>query len=207
MASSGAGIVRQLAQQCRRRLLGGVWHDWGVVLPALSLAGSSSGGLRRRPRQEQQQQHQQQQPWQSSGSWWVAEAAVAAAEEEEEEEGHVALGLDGLGLGLDPYPEAGEAEGSPSSSWWWGGLLRMAVPKKKVSHRRQRRKLVRYDGENVVHAYPCPACGKPKLRHRLCDDYETCAQQAPAKYQRRGGGGKVGDGEGRREGQGEGSRA
>lgn len=72
---------------------------------------------------------------------------------------------------------------------FWDGLLRMAVPKKKVSHRRQRRKLVHYDCENIVHAYPCPACGKPKLRHRLCDEYEKCAAQMPAKYQRPPAGG------------------
>ena len=51
----------------------------------------------------------------------------------------------------------------------------MAVPKKKVSHRRQRRRLVRYDCENLVGEYTCSACGKPKRRHRLCDDYERCA--------------------------------
>lgn len=71
---------------------------------------------------------------------------------------------------------------------FWDGLLRMAVPKKKVSHRRQRRKLVHYDCENIVHAYTCPACGKPKLRHRLCDEYEKCAAQQPAKFQRSPGG-------------------
>jgi ribosomal protein L32 len=61
----------------------------------------------------------------------------------------------------------------------------MAVPKKKVSHRRQRRKLVRYDCDNIVHTYTCQACGKPKMRHRLCDDYEKCAQQEPVKHQNR----------------------
>lgn len=69
-------------------------------------------------------------------------------------------------------------------SLWEEAFLRMAVPKKKVSHRRQRRKLVRYDCENIVHTYTCPACGKPKLRHRLCDDYERCAAQQPSKYRR-----------------------
>ena len=77
-----------------------------------------------------------------------------------------------------------QREEEAGSEGFWDGLLRMAVPKKKVSHRRRRRKLVHYDCENIVHAYPCPACGKPKLRHRLCDDYEKCAAQMPAKYQR-----------------------
>jgi len=80
--------------------------------------------------------------------------------------------------------ERREEEAGEGSEEFWDGLLRMAVPKKKVSHRRQRRKLVHYDCENIVHAYPCPACGKPKLRHRLCDEYEKCAAQMPAKYQR-----------------------
>ena len=55
---------------------------------------------------------------------------------------------------------------------------------KQVSHRRQRRRLVRYGCENIVHTYTCQACGKPKMRHRLCDDYEKCAQQSPVKYKR-----------------------
>ncbi len=90
--------------------------------------------------------------------------------------------------------EGEEERREEESEPWTDALLRMAVPKKKVSHRRQRRKLVHYDCENIVHAHTCQACGKPKLRHRLCDDYERCAAAQPAKYQRTAGGGSSGDG-------------
>lgn len=110
-----------------------------------------------------------------------------------DEEQHLGLAWDGLMTPPDHAPIELDDKDSEISTKrqsssllqeWWDGLLLMAVPKKKVSHRRQRRRLVRYDCKNIVHAYTCPACGKPKLRHRLCDDYELCAQQMPAKYKR-----------------------
>ena len=100
-----------------------------------------------------------------------------------QEEPTYPLGLAWEGMQNDET-QLDERREEAGSEGFWDGLLRMAVPKKKVSHRRQRRKLVHYDCENIVHAYPCPACGKPKLRHRLCDEYEKCAAQQPAKYQR-----------------------
>ena len=44
---------------------------------------------------------------------------------------------------------------------------------------------MRYECENVMHMYTCQACGKQKLKHRLCDDYVLCASQTgPAAKQR-----------------------
>lgn len=219
-AASGAaaavgGFLRHAAHQCRRRLLGAA--SASVVLPALAATttaaftptGRLALSLRRpRPQEREQEQEQEaaaavQQPplsSSSSSSWWWN------GQEHEQEQGLqpalLGLGLEGLNGPLAPSDDHGEASDAPSSfiGGLWDGLLRMAVPKKKVSHRRQRRRLVRYDAENIVHAYECPACGKPKLRHRLCDDYERCAQQAPAKYRRAGGAQQ----EGRQQGEGEG---
>ena len=208
-ARAVGGLLRHAAHRCRLQLLGGA----GVVLPALAATTTAAFtptagrlpfalGLRRprpQPQSEEEPGHlPSQRPLSSSfSSWWVEQE-----QEQELQPAGALLGLEGHDGPLDPESEPE----SPSSflGGLWDGLVRMAVPKKKASHRRQRRRLVRYDGENIVHAYECPACGKQKLRHRLCDDYERCAQQAPPQYQRRDGDVAVAGGQERREGEGEG---
>jgi ribosomal protein L32 len=49
---------------------------------------------------------------------------------------------------------------------------------------------VRYECKNVTHTHPCPACGKLKVRHRLCDDYEKCATVNLSKHRGTGGPGE-----------------
>ena len=159
--------LQQLVVQLRRQ--GGAWvRDMRVIVPAtLSLlrpAAVISESLRL---------PSQQQPTYPLGLAWQGMPPLEHGQDDDETQ-------------LDE-----RREGEAGSEGFWDGLLRMAVPKKKVSHRRQRRKLVHYDCENIVHAYPCPACGKPKLRHRLCDEYEKCAAQMPAKYQRSPDAGQV----------------
>lgn len=42
----------------------------------------------------------------------------------------------------------------------------------------------------MTHTHPCPACGKLKVRHRLCDDYEKCATVNLSKHRGTGGPGE-----------------
>ena len=58
----------------------------------------------------------------------------------------------------------------------------LAVPKQKVSHSKKRIKSAAIrDGKrfNVSHWSPCPACGQPKLWHRLCICVEREARGRP----------------------------
>lgn len=51
---------------------------------------------------------------------------------------------------------------------------------------------MRYDVDNVTHTHPCPACGKIKVRHRLCNDYEKCATVHLGKHRQEQQGAKEG---------------
>mmetsp|Transcript_31011 Transcript_31011/g.40958 ORF Transcript_31011/g.40958 Transcript_31011/m.40958 type:complete len:143 (+) Transcript_31011:77-505(+) len=65
-----------------------------------------------------------------------------------------------------------ESSSSPLDLHIW-----MAVPKSKVSRSRKRKKHHRYKQNVITNWSFCDRCGKPKLFHKLCENYELCAKR------------------------------
>ncbi|KAG5189888.1 hypothetical protein JKP88DRAFT_232834 [Tribonema minus] len=56
------------------------------------------------------------------------------------------------------------------------GPLWFAVPKTKVSPGRKRQRGYHRAPKRITNISTCEACGKPKLTHKLCKNYELCAR-------------------------------
>ncbi|CAM9559492.1 unnamed protein product [Heterosigma akashiwo] len=81
-------------------------------------------------------------------------------------------------VGIDLAPPGGVSVLSDEASDPFDVHVLMAVPKSKISRSRKRRKHGQYEQKVKTNWYMCDKCGKPKLMHKLCDNYELCAQSS-----------------------------